>query len=231
MKKIVKKIINQIVSIDNEPSIINLFITQLGISKQHRLLDVGCGYGKNLRLLHEHGLNVLGVEINESIVEINKKSGLPCCSVKEFHSNNEVFDLILMSHVIEHFAPAELLKFLESYLCKLKKGGYLILATPLMSSYFYDDFDHVKPYQPTGINMMFCSDDAQVQYRSKFKLQCMDIWFRRSPFRRVFGSDIYSLNKFPSSTIINLFYAILYRFSVGLFGQTDGWIGIYKKVQ
>ena len=55
-----------------------------------------------------------------------------------------------MSHVIEHFAPSDLLVFMDGYIDLLRPGGHLIIATPLMSPYFYDDFDHIKPLSTSG---------------------------------------------------------------------------------
>ena len=43
------------------------------------------------------------------------------------------------------FPPGELLEFLDRWLDQLEDGGELVVATPLMSVHFYDDFDHVKP--------------------------------------------------------------------------------------
>jgi len=60
-----------------------------------------------------------------------------------------------MSHIIEHFAPHDLLPFIDSYLHRLQPGGRLIICTPLLTKNFYNDFDHVKPYQPVGIGMVF----------------------------------------------------------------------------
>jgi predicted SAM-dependent methyltransferase len=65
-----------------------------------------------------------------------------------------------MSHVIEHFSPKDLIPFLDDYLDRLKVGGRLVIAIPLLTPYFYDDFDHVKPYHPMGILMVFCADRA-----------------------------------------------------------------------
>src|SRR5437588_11052930 len=115
-----------------------------------RVLDVGCGYGRLLALVKAAGFEVTGVEINAEIVAANRKAGLSCISADEFKTSNDRYDVMLMAHVIEHFAPADLLHFMDIYLDRLKPGGRLVIATPLMSDYFYDDFDHIRPYQPAG---------------------------------------------------------------------------------
>ncbi len=147
----------------------------------------------------------------------------------DFNKTNDLYDVLLMSHIIEHFNPEDLLKFMDNYLERLKKGGYLIIATPLFTHYFYIDFDHVKPYYPTGINMVFGNNDDQVQYYSNNKLELVDIWFRRGPFRLFFYRGIYlkSYNQLP--VILEMLLTLLFRMSFGLIGRTTGWMGLYKK--
>src|SRR6266513_3193273 len=129
-----------------------------------RVLDVGCGYGRLLALLQAAGLEPTGVDLNPEIVAANRKAGLSCISTDEFESSNDRYDVMLMAHVIEHFDPAGLLRFMDRYLDRLIPGGRLVIATPLMSDYFYDDFDHIRPYQPSGIQMVFGEGTPQVQY-------------------------------------------------------------------
>lgn len=224
------KIINSILTVEKERDRLRSLLQALDLSPNHKVLDVGCGYGKNVILMREMGLNVLGVEVNPAIVAKNCNVGINCVTVEEFNAIQEKYDLMLVSHVIEHFQPDDLLVFLDSYLDRLKVGGFLIIATPLYSPYFYEDFDHVKPCHPTGINMVFCSNDAQVQFYSRNKLTLINIWFRKGPFRRIFGRDIYIPKSFPVSKIINMIFALTFKMSFGIIGRKDGWIGVYKKI-
>jgi SAM-dependent methyltransferase len=197
-----------------------------------RILDVGCGYGRNLAALCSTAHDVLGVDIRHEVVAANKRNGLPCLSVEHFKQTSDTYDIVLMSHVIEHFAPLELMEFLDSYLDRLKIGGRLIIATPLMSNYFYDDFDHIKPYQPIGIIAVFGSDCAQVQYASRNKLALRDIWFRKNYFRFRFRRGKYI--KSPAARVwqlLEFLSAIVFTLSFHTLGKTDGWIGIFEKTK
>jgi SAM-dependent methyltransferase len=196
-----------------------------------KVLDVGCGYGRNTKLLMASGFDVLGVDVNETIVNANRAAGLRCMTVAEFLRSDETFDLVLMSHVIEHFAPADLVGFIDVYLDRLRPSGHLLIATPLFSSNFFDDFDHVRPYQPIGLLMVFGRDQAQVQYYARNQIELRDIWFRRSPWRGNFVRARYMAS--PLTRFLQLAEfasAIVFRASFGLFGRTDGWVGLFRKL-
>lgn len=140
------------------------------------------------------------------------------------------FDLILMSHVIEHFAPSPLIDFMDEYLDLLRPGGHLIIITPLSSDYFYDDFDHVKPHQPTGIKMVFGDETAQVQFYSRNKLTLKDVWFRKSHFR--IHHDRSRHVRSPRTVILralDYFSMFLYLLTFRFFGKKDGWLGLFQK--
>lgn len=162
---------------------------------------------------------------------MHKKYGLSFYTLDEFKKNMCFeYDLIIFSHVIEPFQPDALKDFLDEYLSYLKKGGYVIIATPVLWRGFYWDFDHIKMYHPIGINMVFGNHDAQVQYYAENRLELKDIWFRKTEFMVREKRGLY----IPCSTskvwvIVNLFYKALFKFSGGLIGRTTGWMGLYRK--
>lgn len=229
VKRIIKQIRTSITTIRNEEKRLLKFISFLDLKPGQKILDIGCGYGRYLTLLGLNGFEVVGIDLNKDIVDANVKAGLKCIHESEFNKTHDLYDVLLMSHVIEHFNPESLLKFMDTYLNRLKKGGYLIIATPLFTPYFYIDFDHVKPYYPTGINMVLGNKNDQVQYYSKNKIELVDIWFRRGPFRLFFFRSLYvkSFNKIPF--ILDMLLILLFRLTFGLMGRTTGWMGLYKK--
>ncbi len=216
------------------PQIIKFF-NQYSIKdkSQSKVLDVGCGYGEKLKALQKAGYDVLGIDVNPALVEANKKNGLNCMTLEEFNQNSGNFDFILMSHIVEHFYPRELKEFMDFYLDRLKIGGYLIIATPILSPKFYDDFDHIKPYYPQGILMVFSERyDEQVQYTSRNKLKLKDIWFRRRHYRPQFFRSQYIRTPWTKVfQLLETFSKILCILSLGLIGKTDGWIGVFEKVK
>lgn len=201
--------------------------------KQSKVLDVGCGYGEKLKALQQAGYDVLGIDVNPHLVEANQKNGFNCMTLEEFNQTSDRFDFILMSHIVEHFSPIELKEFMDFYLDRLNIGGYLIIATPILSKSFYDDFDHIKPYYPQGILMVFSERyDDQVQYTSRNKLKLKDIWFRRRHYRPQFFRSQYIRTSWTKVfQLLETFSKILCIVSRGIIGTTDGWIGVFEKVK
>lgn len=199
--------------------------------KEYKVLDAGCGAGRYLQLLSQSGFDVTGVDENPELVRTSRKSGFHCLTTEEFSRTQDEYDIILMSHVIEHFTPQDLLPFMDGYLDRLKVGGSLIIATPLLTRYFYDDFDHVKPYHARAIMMVFGTDNAQVQYYSRNKLILEDLWIRRSPLSlpHMRGRYVSGPQAKPHQAMMFL-SAVLFRLSGGFIGESSGWVGRFKKV-
>ena len=231
MKEKVKQAYRRVVGVDNEtPRMIALVRRAcVGIAGPV-ILDVGCGYGRTLRALRAAGFPATGIEINPAIVERNRREGLECLLPDEFRNRRLMADVIVMSHVVEHFSPSQLLAFLNDYLSYLRPGGYLIVATPLAGDRFFDDFDHVRPYQPLGFTMVYGAGDAQVQYLGQHRLELVDLWFRRSPFGIAFARGLY-VRSWTSRwlQIANLAGVGAFWISAGLVGRTTGWVGMFCK--
>ena len=216
---------------ETEGAMLLKFIRLLKLSQGQKILDVGCGYGRSLKLLRSKGFEVVGVEINQDIVDANNQAGLACMSDSQFKQTDDLYDVLLLMHVIEHFTPDALVGFMDHYLDRLRPGGHLIIATPLLTASFFDDFDHLKPYHPTGIQMVFGRGKAQVQYYARNTLELVDVWFRRGPFVLRFFSGIY-VGKHNSRLLlmINKLSTLLFRMSFGMLGKPNGWMGLYRKV-
>ncbi|MBN2856072.1 MAG: class I SAM-dependent methyltransferase [Halothiobacillaceae bacterium] len=99
-----------------------------------RLLDVGFGNGGFLKLATEMGWQAEGIDFDPKAVALAKARGLNvrCASAADLSAQNEQFDIITLSHVIEHVHdPIALLNNLYRL---LKPGGTLWLETPNLNS-------------------------------------------------------------------------------------------------
>jgi SAM-dependent methyltransferase len=219
----------------NERAILSRFVRSLGLTADQSILDIGCGFGRNLRWLTDEGLHVVGVDINPKLVEAARDADLECMTVEELETRDDRFDVLLMSHIIEHFAPHDLLRFLDAHLDRLKVGGHLIIATPLMWARFFNDFDHVRPYHPRAILSVFGSDATQVQFHARNRLELVDLGLRRMP--RGQESIFEAFAPRPRGVVgrclavaIRTGLRAIYRLSGGrLCGRTNGWIGLFRK--
>jgi glycosyltransferase involved in cell wall biosynthesis/SAM-dependent methyltransferase len=152
-------------------------------ANKSRVLDVGCGCGRYLRPLRERGFDVVGVDEQTSVVTQLREEGFSVYHPYELESvGDKKFDIILVSHVVEHLTPSELITFLDYYLDRMSIAGMLIIASPFLHSRFYDDYDHVKPYTPASIGFLF-SDLQQQREKPRHRLYSEAIWVRRWPFR------------------------------------------------
>lgn len=210
------------------------FLQHVGATPDWRIVDVGCGYGRNLRVMRAAGLQPVGIEINPDIRTAVQADGFTCMAPDDPELHSHEFDAVLMSHIIEHFDYKSLLKMMNGYLDKLDDGGYLIIATPLLSRRFYDNFDHVKPYTPIAIEEVFGRRGLQVQFQAAHEMELVDLWIRRRPFTlQLFPSLLRRRMSFAKVMLggTNILLQLLHLLSLRLVGTSDGWVGIYRKTR
>lgn len=101
-----------------------------------RILDVGCGPGKLMRVLRERGWDAYGVDFSPIAVEYaQSKHGLNVTLGDLFEAayKNTFFDVVLFNHSLEHmYDPVETL--CEAYRI-LKPGGLLLINIPNAGSF------------------------------------------------------------------------------------------------
>jgi len=146
-----------------------------------RLLDVGCGFGRFHRIVADSGWQLTGVDVNPEAVLRGVAESRDVRDASGFHSGPE-FDAILLAHIVEHFDTDSLIALLARYLEMLRPGGIVIILTPLMHCGFYDDFDHVKPYNPEAIRQMLCRSTPQTRpFALPGEYDEIDLWIKRDP--------------------------------------------------
>ncbi len=107
------------------------YIRDLSPSATHRtVLEVGCMFGYLLQELKDE-YKVKGIDIGEDAIRYCKEQGLDVrdTSIENFiSSSDEKFDLIVISHVLEHLVqPGQVLMQLRKH---LNPGGKIYILVP-----------------------------------------------------------------------------------------------------
>ena len=111
------------------------WVSQFLYTKQYitgkTLLEIGVGAGQSILWFEEEGFDVSGIEPdgrNVSMInKVLKRGKVAKTSVEEF-SSDKVFDVIWMSHVLEHLI--EPVRFLKKIRNNLKKSGIFFIEVP-----------------------------------------------------------------------------------------------------
>lgn len=132
------------------------------------LLEIGCGAGHFLQRAHNHGFDVLGIDIDAKAIEFVKeelKLNVLNTDLSSLNINTK-FDIVVLIGVFEHIEdPNNLINMIKSL---LKKDGEIILALPNVFSinrfvaYFskneWDMFlepGHIFHYQKSNLVKIF----------------------------------------------------------------------------
>jgi len=115
----------------------HLWIRNVDIGYDSRILDVGCGSGYFLHILRLEGFRSL-VGIDPYIAETTKKDGICLIKGEICDLDKQRFDIVLFNHSLEHMLePANSLSDAGTILAE---GGHCIVATPVSDSYAYKKY-------------------------------------------------------------------------------------------
>ncbi|MCF6365445.1 MAG: class I SAM-dependent methyltransferase [Bacteroidales bacterium] len=129
--------------------------------KRLNLLDMGCGDAALIYMLKKHlpqySFNIYGIDLSESALKTAEQKitdGVFSVSgVYETNFDNNFFDIILSSDVIEHVnSPSKMLKEAKR---TAKKDAVIIFGTPIRYTEFPLDKMHVKEFFPDEFKQLF----------------------------------------------------------------------------
>ena len=97
------------------------------------VLVPGIGYGRNAKVFIDHGINVTGIEISKTAIDLARQNGLSIPifhgSVSDMPFDPKLYDGIF-SHALLHLLNKhEREKFIKDCYNQLKPNGYMIFTT------------------------------------------------------------------------------------------------------
>jgi SAM-dependent methyltransferase len=122
----------------------------LGHDKTVSILDFGCGFGQNISAIKRLGYkNVCGYDIEPAALDFCKKNSIDVIDgrlVSVDHLNDQ-YDIILLTHVLEHIPKNEIVHTLEILRRAVKGNGFVFISVPNAQSntgcyWMYEDFTH-----------------------------------------------------------------------------------------
>lgn len=181
-----------------------------GIDKSRSILNAGCGYGILDLTLVDRGYRITAVDLDQSrIEEIDKQKeqlgfaganlATAVASVTELPYQDNYFDVVLSSEVVEHVDDDQ--QAVRELVRVTKPGGTLIVTTPSNSksnATDYKQYDHTKPgYNKEDHEKLLVGLPAEI----------VDVhYFVYSTSKKM----VNLLNRFSSKSLISLMFYPLY---------------------
>lgn len=152
-----------------------------------RILDVGCAFGEFIEYLQSKNYNnVEGTEISKECIRVGAERGIRINAVNILNIDTlkeERFDIIILSHVLEHIVDCK--KALENCKSLLKDTGCIYVEFPdaekycnvNMSAYFFNTYEHVMHVTHSDLenfaiahNLELCSANTYLKLETYYVL-------------------------------------------------------------
>lgn len=178
------------------------FLASLPSDLNTAICDLGCGFGRLMTGLKNIGYkNIYGVDQESDAINWCKKKNLivDCISIQDFVSKqvSSRFDLVIMSHVLEHL-PKDLIipTLIDIKKNLLKPGGSVYIIVPNAQSatgcyWAYEDFTHSTLF--TAGSLSFVLKAAGFEEFTLVDPQCTAGLSRIRTYIRLFFLTIYRL--------------------------------------
>lgn len=96
------------------------------------ILIPGIGYGRNAKVFVDNNINVTGIEISKTAIELARKNGIHSDiyhgSVGDMPFDNKIYDGVFSYALIHLLSENERKKFISDCYNQLKPGGYMIFT-------------------------------------------------------------------------------------------------------
>lgn len=146
--------------------------------KQGKLLEIGCGNGELMRLFQEEGYSIHGIDVSSQAVDYCRKLNLSVShqdGVSFLKQNQNSYDGIICSHLIEHIHYRDTNLFIECCYQALNNRGIILIITPNVhclggNTSFWNDPSHTKPFTVASLKKLL----------SDFEFKIIDIGYDKN---------------------------------------------------
>jgi SAM-dependent methyltransferase len=192
--------------------------------KNLSILDIGCGSGNFLLTMKKFNFDLTGIDIDAQVIlnlKNNYQINAEVNTFSEFKTNKK-FDVIYMSHFLEHCPnPMETLLKAKNL---LKKGGMVIIKVPNIDSfsfrifgkfsYFLDIPRHIFMFSPkTMQNYLDICDFEKTIITTKISgvliTSILNIFNLGNIRRNVSNKFIFRLIYFSLTTLVDLAFKVI----------------------
>lgn len=130
------------------------------------VVDIGCGRGEFLKILKEHNIKAVGIDLYGKAIDCCKLNDLEAYQMDaiEYLNGVKAVDGIFAGQLVEHMTIEQIITLCNTAYEKLEEGCYFIMETPNPTSLaiythaFYMDPSHVKPVHP--LTLQYCAEKA-----------------------------------------------------------------------
>ncbi|MCM0650051.1 class I SAM-dependent methyltransferase [Clostridium swellfunianum] len=134
------------------------------------ILIPGIGYGRNAKVFIDNKINVTGIEISKTAIDLAKQNGIDINifhgSVADMPFDNKLYDGIFCYALIHLLSKEEREKFIKDCYNQLKPNGYMIFTTISKEAPMYGRGKQLgKDYFEImdGVKMFFYDSDSVKQ--------------------------------------------------------------------
>ncbi|MGE7770460.1 class I SAM-dependent methyltransferase [Viridibacillus arvi] len=141
------------------------------------ILLPGIGYGRNAKVFIDNGINVTGIEISKTAIDLARQNGIDISifqgSVTDMPFDKKLYDGIFSHALIHLLNNREREKFISDCYNQLKPNGYMIFTTvskkaPMFGKGKQLDKDYFEIME--GVKMYFYDSDSIKQEFQKYGL-------------------------------------------------------------
>ena len=158
--------------------------TRKFMKKRAKILDIGCGSGALIDLLYQKGYEVYGCDLSEKNIEnlkikySNTDIKFISCGISKLDFQDNYFDYIFITEVLEHLLPSTLETGLNEIKRVLKSQGKVIVTVPYKEKISYivcpdcgavfNPAQHFTSFDETTIKELFSKFGFEIDFCKLF---------------------------------------------------------------